>query len=101
MFTNICMFLIYLLIINIIFLILFIYDKYHSIKSKRRIKESTLHILEFLGSTPASIVLMMLINHKRNKPKYYLKTYSILLFQLLFIYIFHTQLNFTLFNINM
>lgn len=90
----------FLILVNIVFSILFIYDKYLSIKYKRRIRESSLHILEFLGSTPASIILMLLINHKKNKPKYYLKTYSILFFQLLLITIFHTQLNFTFFNIN-
>lgn len=78
-----------LVLINIVFLILFIYDKYQAVKNKRRIKETTLHLLEFLGSTPTSIVLILLINHKRNKPKYYLKTYSILLVQLLLLYIFH------------
>ncbi|VBB48244.1 putative membrane protein [uncultured Paludibacter sp.] len=71
--------LIYLIIINLITAILFIYDKIAAQKEWTRIPEYLLHFLELSGGVFAVIPLMYIIRHKNLKFKYYVVTYLILL----------------------
>ena len=73
------LFIIYLLIINLITTLLFIYDKIAAGKQLRRIPEAVLHFLELLGGVYSVIVLMYVIHHKNRKFRYYIITYLILL----------------------
>ncbi len=77
---NIKYILIYLLIINIIAFVLFFMDKQKAKKDKWRIKESTLHIVGFLGGITGSIAAMILFHHKTKKPKFIIITIIALLF---------------------
>ena len=70
-------FIIYLVIINLVTAVLFIYDKIAAQKSMRRIPEYTLHFLEFLGGVFISVILMHLIHHKNRKFGFYFVTYLI------------------------
>ena len=76
----------YLLIINLISFVLFFEDKQKSKKDKWRIKESTLHLVSFMGGTPGSIVAMILFHHKTKKPKFVLITIITLLFNVFLVY---------------
>lgn len=76
----------YLLIINIIAFILFFMDKQKAKKDKWRIKESTLHIVGFLGGIIGSIAAMILFHHKTKKPKFVIITIIALIFNLFVAY---------------
>ena len=69
----------YLIAVNLISAILFIYDKSAATRNKRRIPENLLHFFEFIGGVFAIIVLMYAINHKRRKLSYYLCTWILLI----------------------
>jgi uncharacterized membrane protein YsdA (DUF1294 family) len=45
-------------------------DKWKSIRGRRRLRESTLHLLEALGGWPGALVAMQLFRHKRSKKAY-------------------------------
>ncbi len=62
--------LLYLLIINIITFIAFGLDKLFAIKHTRRISNSTLLGLSFIGGSIGGLIGMNLFHHKTNK-KYY------------------------------
>ncbi|MEE2785817.1 MAG: DUF1294 domain-containing protein [Myxococcota bacterium] len=51
-------------------LCLFGLDKGAAMLGKRRIRESTLHRLEYLGGWPGALIAMRLFNHKRRKASY-------------------------------
>lgn len=70
---------IYLLIINIVSGLTFAYDKLAAIKGFRRISEATLHTLEVFGGVYANLLLMFILRHKNNKPKYYKWTWLVLI----------------------
>jgi uncharacterized membrane protein YsdA (DUF1294 family) len=71
--------LIYLISVNVFGAILFYSDKHRAIKSRDRISEKTLHILEFSGAVFSVLLLMYVLHHKNRKPSYYLLTYLALL----------------------
>ncbi len=65
----------YLLIIGIIGVIFLRTDKYKATHEKWRIKERTLHILEFLGGVFLMLPAMYIIRHKNKKAAFYVITY--------------------------
>ena len=83
---NIKYILIYLIIINIIAFVLFFMDKQKAKKDKWRIKESTLHIVGFMGGIIGSIAAMILFHHKTKKPKFVIITIIALLFNVFVAY---------------
>lgn len=70
---------IYLAFINLTSGIIFIYDKYAAKNRHRRIPESLLHILEFLGGVFIIFILMFLIGHKNKKFNYKIWTWILLI----------------------
>ena len=76
----------YLLIINLISFALFFADKQKSKRDKWRIKESTLHLVSFMGGTLGSIAAMILFHHKTKKPKFVIITIIALLFNVVLVY---------------
>lgn len=77
--------LIYLIIINIISIIVTIYDKLCAIGRKWRVKESTLLLLSFLGGSIGMYITMLLIRHKTRHLKFMLGIPAIILLELLII----------------
>ncbi len=65
----------YLLIIGVIGIIFLRIDKYKATHEKWRIKERTLHILEFLGGVFLMLPAMYIIRHKNKKASFYVITY--------------------------
>lgn len=72
-------FLIYLVIMNVLTIIMFRIDKYKAVKDKWRIKESTLHLLSFLGGSPGALWAEKKFHHKNAKKSFYLVTYLAIL----------------------
>jgi len=79
----------YLLIINLLSGILFVYDKHTAIKNHRRVPESTLHVLELLGGVFANMVLMYSIHHKNRKFRYYGVTWVVMMGWIVGCFIFY------------
>ncbi|HOG62361.1 MAG TPA: DUF1294 domain-containing protein [Sedimentibacter sp.] len=84
--VNIKYIMFYLLIINLISFALFFADKQKSKRDKWRIKESTLHLVSFMGGTLGSIAAMILFHHKTKKPKFVIITIIALLFNVVLVY---------------
>ena len=61
---------IYLLIVGVIGVIMLCTDKYKATHEKWRIKERTLHIMEFLGGIFLMLPTMYIIRHKNRKVAY-------------------------------
>jgi len=76
---NETIFLIYLIAINTVSGILFLYDKHAAINNNRRIPERTLHLLEIAGGVIANLVLMYSIHHKNRKFRYYGVTWVVMI----------------------
>lgn len=74
---------IYLILINLIAVIVTIYDKLCAVKRRWRVKESTLLILSALGGSISMYITMLLIRHKTRHIKFMLGIPLILIFQLL------------------
>ena len=74
---------IYLILINLIAVIVTIYDKLCAVKRRWRVKESTLLILSALGGSISMYITMLLIRHKTRHKKFMLGIPLILIFQLL------------------
>jgi len=72
-------FLIYLIAINAVSGILFLYDKRAAIKNRRRVPERTLHLLEIAGGVIANTILMYSIHHKNRKFRYYAVTWVVMI----------------------
>ena len=72
-------FLIYLIAINVVSGIFFLYDKNAAIKNHRRVPERTLHLLEILGGVIANTILMYSIHHKNRKFRYYGVTWVVMI----------------------
>ncbi|MDD2799019.1 MAG: DUF1294 domain-containing protein [Bacteroidales bacterium] len=68
----------YLLIINLVSGLFFIYDKKAAIKHKQRISEMTLHLLELCGGVFSIFILIYFMGHKNRKFTYFAITYLIL-----------------------
>ena len=58
----------YLIVINMIALIVTVYDKRAAEKHKWRVKERTLMIISALGGAPLMYLTMLTIGHKIRKP---------------------------------
>ncbi|HOA19270.1 MAG TPA: DUF1294 domain-containing protein [Sedimentibacter sp.] len=84
--VNIKYIMFYLLIINLISFALFFADKQKSKRDKWRIKESTLHLVSFMGGTLGSIAAMILFHHKTKKPKFVIITIIALIFNVVLVY---------------
>lgn len=76
----------YLLIINFLAFILFFIDKNKARRDKWRIKESTLHLVGFMGGIIGSIAGMVLFHHKTKKRKFVVITIIALLFNIFVAY---------------
>jgi uncharacterized membrane protein YsdA (DUF1294 family) len=87
----------FLLIINLFTFIAFGWDKRLSIKHKRRIPESTLLGLTFIGGTVGAALGMIIFRHKISKKYFLLKFIGMILVQALCIYLL-TGLNNNLFD---
>lgn len=74
---------IYLILINLIAVIVTIYDKLCAVKRRWRIKESTLLLLSALGGSISMYITMLLIRHKTRHKRFMLGIPLILIFQLL------------------
>ena len=74
---------IYLILINLIAVIVTIYDKLCAVKRSWRVKESTLLILSALGGSISMYITMLLIRHKTRHIKFMLGIPLILIFQIL------------------
>jgi len=84
--VNIKYIMFYLLIMNLISFALFFADKQKSKRDKWRIKESTLHLVSFMGGTLGSIAAMILFHHKTKKPKFVIITIIALIFNVVLVY---------------
>jgi uncharacterized membrane protein YsdA (DUF1294 family) len=69
----------YLISINLLSAIVFYADKRNAVKKRRRIPETTLHLLELFGGVFSILILMYLIHHKNSKPFYYIVSYLLLI----------------------
>ncbi|RLA72799.1 MAG: hypothetical protein DRG78_23335 [Epsilonproteobacteria bacterium] len=57
----------YLVSINILTFFIFIIDKYHSIKERKRVPEMSLHFFSFAGGFLGAILGMIIVKHKIRK----------------------------------
>jgi uncharacterized membrane protein YsdA (DUF1294 family) len=78
----------FLIILNLITLIVFGYDKFLAKNHKRRISENILLFITFLGGTIGSILGMLLFRHKVSKRSFLLKFAFVVLIQMVLIYFF-------------
>ena len=74
---------IYLILINLIAVIVTIYDKLCAVKRRWRVKESTLLLLSALGGSICMYITMLLIRHKTRHIKFMLVIPLILIVQLI------------------
>lgn len=74
---------IYLVLINLIAVIVTIYDKLCAVKRRWRVKESTLLLLSALGGSISMYITMLLIRHKTRHIKFMLGIPLILIVQLI------------------
>lgn len=74
---------IYLILINLIAVIVTIYDKLCAVKRRWRVKESTLLLLSALGGSISMYITMLLIRHKTRHKKFMLGIPLILIVQLI------------------
>ena len=74
---------IYLILINLIAVIVTIYDKLCAAKRRWRVKESTLLLLSALGGSICMYITMLLIRHKTRHIKFMLGIPLILIVQLI------------------
>ena len=63
---------IYLIVINMISVIITIYDKRAAVKRRWRVRESTLLIVSALGGSVLMYLIMLLIRHKTRHVKFML-----------------------------
>ena len=88
------MFYYYLLIISLVAVILFVFDKNAAKHQRRRIPENVLHAAELLGGVFVIIPMMYLIRHKNRKAPYFLVTYLILAAWLVALYFIFRKIPF-------
>lgn len=60
----------YLILINLVAVILTVYDKSAAIGHKRRIRESTLLMVSVFGGSIFMLLTMLFIRHKTRHPKF-------------------------------
>lgn len=74
---------IYLILVNLIAVIVTIYDKLCAVKRRWRVKESTLLLLSALGGGISMYITMLLIRHKTRHIKFMLGIPFILIIQII------------------
>lgn len=74
---------VYLILINLIAVIVTIYDKLCAVKRRWRVKESTLLFLSALGGGICMYITMLIIRHKTRHLKFMLGIPLILIIQLI------------------
>lgn len=57
-------------VVSVVTFILYAIDKRRAIDSRRRIRESTLHLAELLGGFPGAFVAQRTLRHKNRKLSY-------------------------------
>lgn len=77
---------VYLVVINLIAVIITIYDKRAAVKHRWRIRESTLLIVSALGGSVLMYLTMMFIRHKTNHSKFMLGIPVIFILQCALVY---------------
>ncbi|MEE3440185.1 MULTISPECIES: DUF1294 domain-containing protein [Ruminococcus] len=75
---------IYLVIVNIIAIALTIYDKRASVLGSWRVRESTLMLFSFLGSSVLMYLTMRIIHHKTRHPLFMVGIPIIFVLQIIF-----------------
>ncbi|WP_326983926.1 DUF1294 domain-containing protein [Chryseobacterium sp. MYb264] len=81
-----------LLIVNLIAFTVYGLDKWKAVKHKRRISESFLLTITFLGGTVGALVAMLMFRHKVSKKSFLWKFGLVLIVQLVaIIYFLKTQ----------
>ena len=88
------MIMLYILIINLVAFIVFGWDKRLSVKHKRRVPESTLLGITFIGGTVGAVLGMLIFRHKISKMSFLLKFGGTVLIQLIFIYCYYRFMGF-------
>lgn len=78
---------IYLILINLIAVIVTIYDKLCAVKRRWRVKESTLLLLSALGGSICMYITMLLIRHKTRHIKFMLGIPLILIIQIIIVFL--------------
>lgn len=78
--------LLFLIMINSLTIIAFVFDKMSSMRGGRRVPEITLHALAMLGGVYVMMILMNLIRHKNNKFSFYIVTIIIAIIWLAIVY---------------
>ncbi|KFC18271.1 DUF1294 domain-containing protein [Chryseobacterium sp. FH1] len=73
----------YLITISVISIILFGIDKWKAKKHQRRISESMLLLISFLGASLGSVLGMLIFNHKISKPGFWLRLMVVVIVQIL------------------
>ncbi len=76
----------YLIVINLITILFFSFDKSRSKTNGRRISEKTLLLLALVGGSPAAIYAMNTFRHKTKKYSFQLPLYLIILFQIILVF---------------
>lgn len=77
----------YLIIINVVTLLIFGFDKLFSITGNRRIREKVLLIMALVGGTPGTIIGMILFRHKISKDAFLVPLALIIILQVIVSYI--------------
>ncbi len=72
---------IYFVLINLISVIITVYDKYCAVNNKWRVKELTLLLFSALGGSISMYITMQIIRHKTKKLKFMLGIPIIIVFQ--------------------
>lgn len=84
---------IYFILINIVSVVLTIYDKYCAIKNHWRVKELTLLFFAAIGGSIGMYITMQIIRHKTRHIKFMLGIPVILIIQVIFIFCIWGVLN--------
>jgi uncharacterized membrane protein YsdA (DUF1294 family) len=71
----------YLIAINLATLAIYAYDKSAAIVGWTRIPETTLHLFELFGGTPAAFAAQVLLHHKNRKTPFQIRFWLIFLIQ--------------------
>ncbi|MHC4990067.1 MAG: DUF1294 domain-containing protein [Planctomycetota bacterium] len=64
-------------VMSVVTLVVFGWDKRAAIKDRRRVPEARLHLLELLGGFPGSLAAQQLFRHKRRKRSFVAMTWLI------------------------
>ena len=76
----------YLVLINIVSLIVCVYDKYKATQGGWRVPEKTLFLLCFLGGSPFMYITMKTIRHKTLHRRFMIGIPLIIIFQALLVF---------------